>query len=307
MNCIFGIDVGGTEIKFGKFYGDVLVEKTSVKTDISNEGKNILPDIFKKVDEMLCGDKLVGIGIGIPGPVVDGVVILAQNVNWGRVEVRKIVLKRYPGIIVKVINDANAAAIGEKANGSAIKYKNFVFVTLGTGIGGGIVIDGNLLEGSTGAGGEIGHIKVDDNDERLCACGLYDCIERYSSATGIVITANELRKNRDTKLNEVEISSRSVFDLAKQNDKIANEVVDFTVEKLSIALANIANIINPEAFIIGGGVSKAGEFLLRKLEKRTNELSYPAAKGTKFELATLGNDAGIYGPSYEVRKEISGN
>lgn len=301
MNCIFGIDIGGTEIKIGKFYDDKLVLKTSIKTNTSENGKFILNDIFNKIDELLEEDHLVGIGVGVPGPVVNGVVLGAQNIGWGKVDAASIINERYPGISVKILNDANAAALGEMASGGARKYKSFVFMTIGTGIGGGIVINGQLVEGNNGSTGEIGHIRVGFENTRKCTCGLYDCIETYASATGIVRTANELKVDRKTKLNDVEITAKNIFDVAKLGDEVALEVVEIMVEKLSSAIAAIANTVNPEAIVIGGGVSKAGEFLLSRLEKRFKELAFYSVRNTEFALATLGNDAGIYGTSFQVR------
>jgi glucokinase len=302
MNCIFGIDIGGTEIKIGKFYGDKLEFKTSIKTDISDHGARIFSDIFKKIDELSTGEKIDGIGIGVPGPVVKGVVNGAQNLGWGLVEAEAIIKKRYPKAYCRVLNDANVAAIGEMAVGSARQYRNFVMVTLGTGIGGSIIINGEILEGITGAAGEIGHMQIEYGKKRKCNCGRYDCFEKYASATGLVITALELMKGRQTLLHEREVSSRNIFDLAKEGDAVCLEAVDSMVGKLALAFGNIAAVFNPEAIIIGGGVSKAGDFLLDKVEERFQEICFYPVKDTKFVLATLGNDAGIYGAAYAVRK-----
>ena len=301
MNCTFGIDIGGTEVKIGKFYDDRLVYKTSIKTNISNHGKNILNDIFDKIDELLADDHLLGIGIGVPGPVVNNFILGAQNLGWGEYDAKAEVLARYPDIKVAILNDANSAALGEMANGGAKKYHSFVFMTLGTGIGGGIVIDGKLIEGVSGSTGEIGHIRVGYDNQRQCTCGLYDCIEQYASATGIVKTAHELRKNHQTILNEVEVTAKTIFDLAKSGDEVAKRVVSLMVERLASAIAAIANTVNPEAIVIGGGVSKAGTFLLDKLQTRFKELAFYSVRNTEFALATLGNDAGIYGTNYRIR------
>ncbi|MDD4689300.1 MAG: ROK family protein, partial [Eubacteriales bacterium] len=189
MNCIFGIDVGGTEIKIGKFYHDQLVLKDKIKTDLSSDGKNIFPDLFRKIDELLGEDTMLGIGVGVPGPVVKGVVYGAQNLGWKVMEAEKIILGHYPNVVARVLNDANAAAIGEMSAGSARRFRDFIFVTIGTGIGGGVVINGELYEGNNGSTGEIGHLRVAEGNLRKCNCGLYDCCERYASATGLVLTA----------------------------------------------------------------------------------------------------------------------
>lgn len=307
MKCTFGIDIGGTEIKIGKFYEGNLVLKTSIKTNRNYNGINIFSDIHKKISELLDGDQLEGIGVGVPGPVVKGIVLGAKNLGWKDYNAKEELLKYFPGIEVAILNDANAAAVGEMVKGGARKYKSFLFVTIGTGIGGGIVVDEQLIEGDTGSAGEIGHIRVGFDNERLCSCGLYDCVEQYSSATGIVKTAKNFSIDQDTKLNEIEITAKDIFDFAKIGDVVSLRAVDNMIEKLATALAAITNTINPEAIVIGGGVSKAGDFLVNRLEKRFNELCFFSVKGTDFVLAELGNDAGIYGTNYMVRKMIDEN
>ncbi|MCK9471643.1 MAG: ROK family protein [Bacilli bacterium] len=307
MKCVFGIDIGGTDIKIGKFYNDELVLKTSIKTNRSDDGIHIFPDIFKKIDELLGDDILEGIGVGVPGPVLENSIVSSKNLGWDKINILEIIKNKYPNIAISLLNDANAAAVGEMIRGGAVGYHSFIFITLGTGIGGGIIIDDELIEGNTGSAGEIGHIRVGFNNERLCKCGLFDCVEQYSSATGIVHTANILRLNRETKLNEVEVTSKNIFDYAKLGDEVALEAVNSLVEKLSTALAAVTNTVNPEAIVVGGGVSKAGDFLIDRLEKRFNELCFFSVRGTKFALAKLGNDAGMYGTNYMVRKKLNAN
>lgn len=302
MKITFGVDIGGTEIKIGKFCDQQLLYKTAIKTNIIDQGKHILTDIFSKIDMLIGQDELIGIGIGVPGPVVDGVVLGAQNLGWGRIAASEIVQKHYPGIKVAILNDANAATLGEMASGGAKNYKNFVFMTIGTGIGGGIVINNQLVEGFTGSTGEIGHIRVAFHNERKCTCGLYDCLEQYASATGIVKTAIELLKQKSSLINGHDITAKNVFMFAKQKDEVCLEAVSMMVEKLASALAAIANTVNPEAFVIGGGVSEAGMFLLDKLEYRFKQLAFFSVRDTKFHLAKLGNDAGMFGTSYAVTK-----
>lgn len=305
MDCVFGIDIGGTDVKIGKFYENELVYKTTIKTNREDDGRHILNDIFKNIDELLEGDNLIGIGIGVPGPVLNNSIVSSKNLGWDKVDVLNIVKEKYPNVEVVILNDANAAAVGEMAKGGAVDYHSFLFITLGTGIGGGIIVDDELIEGDTGSAGEIGHIRVGFNNERLCKCGLYDCVEQYSSATGIVKTANNLRIGRETKLNEVEVTSKNIFDLAKIGDEVALEAVNNFIEKLATALAAVTNTVNPEAIVVGGGVSKAGDFLIKRLEKRFNELCFFSVRGTKFALAKLGNDAGMYGTNYMVRKKLN--
>lgn len=307
MKCIFGIDIGGTDIKIGKFYDNELVFKTTIRTDTSENGSNIFNEIFAKIDELTGLDELIGIGMGVPGPVLNKSIVSSKNLGWDKLNVLEIVKERYPNIAVAILNDANAAALGEMVKGGAVGYHSFLFITLGTGIGGGIIIDDEIVEGNTGSAGEIGHIRVGFNNERLCKCGLYDCVEQYSSATGIVKTANNLRIGRNTKLNEVEVTSKNIFDLAKIGDEVALEAVNNFIEKLATALAAVTNTVNPEVIVVGGGVSKAGMFLLDRLEKRFNELCFFSVRGTKFALAKLGNDAGMYGTNYMVRKLINEN
>ncbi|HHU56563.1 MAG TPA: ROK family protein [Acholeplasmataceae bacterium] len=308
MKCILGIDIGGTKIKIGKFIESELVEIVEMHTNTTNRGEHILDEVYAKVDELVGEDELIAIGIGVPGPVVDGVVLGAHNLGWGRKDIRAEVLKRYPNIKCTVLNDANAATLGEMAFGGGRGYKDFVFITLGTGIGGGIVINNELIEGSTGSCGEIGHIRVGFHNHRKCNCGLYDCVEQYASATGIVKTAKEFIIGRRTRLHDVEeLTSKTIFDIAKDGDYIANEIVNDMVEKFATALSQIANTINPQAFVIGGGVSKAGSFLLNKLEKRFNELAFFSVRGVNFELAKLGNKAGMYGNFYRVGLELNEN
>ena len=304
MDCVFGIDIGGTNIKIGKFYNDQIVAKTQIKTNTKDKGIYIFNDIADVIANMIGDDHLVGIGLGVPGPVVDGVVLGAQNLGWGRFNAEEELQKYYPNAVIRVLNDANAAAVGEWAYGGGSGFRSFIFMTLGTGIGGGLIIDNELIEGASGSTGEIGHIRVGFYNDRLCTCGLYDCIEQYASATGIVITANRLRVGRETILNEVEVTSKNVFDYAQTGDLVCLEVVNNMVEKLASALAAITNTINPEAIVIGGGVSKAGHFLLDRVEKRFRELAFFSVRETKFALAQIGNDAGMYGCSYEVRKKI---
>lgn len=304
MECVFGIDIGGTNIKIGKFHGDEMAESRQVKTDKGAAGANIIADVARAVREMQGDDVIAGIGVGVPGPVMDGVVLGAQNLGWKELNVIKEFEKYFPGVVIRVLNDANAAAVGEWAYGGGAGFSSFIFMTLGTGIGGGLIINNELVEGASGSTGEIGHIRVGYHNDRLCTCGLYDCIEQYASATGIVITANRLRVGRETILNEVEVTSKNVFDYAQLGDEVCLEVVNNMVEKLASALAAITNTVNPEAIVLGGGVSKAGQFLLDRVEKRFRELAFFSVRETKFALAKMGNAAGMYGCAYEVRKKI---
>jgi|SRR5690554_784929 len=304
MKCIIGVDIGGTRIKIGKFIDSKLVYKTDMLTNKTDNGKHVLGEVYEKLDEIIADDELIAIGVGVPGPVINGVVLGAHNIGWKEKNIKAEIMERFPNIKCTVINDANAATLGEMAYGGGQGYNDFVFITLGTGIGGGIVINNQLIEGSTGSCGEVGHIRVGFDDIRKCNCGLYDCVEQYASATGVVRTAEEFRINQNTILNEIPLTSKSIFDSAKAGDKVANKVVDNMVEKFATSLSQIANTINPEAFVIGGGVSKAGPFLINKLAKRFKELAFFSVRDVKFELAKLGNEAGIYGNMFRVTQEV---
>ncbi len=307
MKVIIGVDIGGTDIKFGKFSENKLLKKEKIKTNKSDDGTHIMDEVFKKIDELVGDDELIAVGIGIPGPVVNGVALGAHNLRWTKPrDIRLEVLTYYKHQIkCSVLNDANAATIGEMHFGGGKGYHDFVFITIGTGIGGGIIINNKLIEGSTGSCGEVGHLRVETGNHRRCNCGLYDCVEQYASATGIVKTAIEMRKGRETALNSLEVvTTKNVFDLAKAGDDVAMEVVYEMVDKLATALSQIATVINPQAFVIGGGVSEAGEFLIYYLRKRFKELAFYSVKDVEFELARLGNDAGIYGNEYYASLEI---
>ncbi|MBE5889274.1 MAG: ROK family glucokinase [Lachnospiraceae bacterium] len=300
----FGVDIGGTTIKMGFFETNGnLLDKWEIKTDTSNNGENILYDVAKAVDnklaqEAISKDEVQGIGIGVPGPVRgDGTVNRCVNLGWGVINVAE-KLSSLTGINVKVGNDANVAALGEMWQGGAKGCKDVVMVTLGTGVGGGIIVDGKIVAGFHGAGGEIGHITVNPDEIEACNCGKYGCLEQYTSATGIVRMAKrKLAKSSDeTTLRSLEnITAKDIFDAAKAGDELAKELVDELGEILGSTLSNMACVVNPEAIVIGGGVSKAGAILIDTIKEHFQENAFHACRETRFELATLGNDAGIYG------------
>ncbi len=300
----FGVDVGGTTIKMGFFETDgKLLDKWEIKTDTSDNGRNILSDIAQAVDNKLAQEcisksEVQGIGIGVPGPVrSDGVVNGCVNLGWGVVNVAE-TLGSLTGLAVKVGNDANVAALGEMWQGGARGSKDVVMVTLGTGVGGGIIVDGKIVAGFNGAGGEIGHITVNNDEIEPCNCGQYGCLEQYASATGIVRMAKrKLAKTNDESAlrSYTELTAKDIFDEAKAGDEVAVGLVDELGEILGGALSNLACVVNPEIIVIGGGVSKAGQILIDVIQKHYIETSFHACRNTRFELATLGNDAGIYG------------
>ena len=303
-NYGFGVDIGGTTIKMGFFEtSGKLLDKWEIKTDTSNGGENILSDVAKAIDNKLAQEAISkndvqGIGIGVPGPVCsNGVVNRCVNLGWGVLNVAE-QLGALTGLDVKVGNDANVAGLGEMWQGGGKGCKDVVMVTLGTGVGGGIIVDGKIVAGFNGAGGEIGHITVNKGEIEACNCGQYGCLEQYASATGIVRMANrKLAKSDDaTTLRNFEpLTAKDIFDEAKAGDEVAKELVDELGEILGSALSNLVVVVNPEVIVIGGGVSKAGAILIDAIQEHFKESVFHAARDTRFELATLGNDAGIYG------------
>ena len=300
----FGVDVGGTTCKIGFFEttGHML-NSWEIKTNTENKGAFILSDVAKSIDNKLAQegiskDDVQGIGIGVPGPVnSEGIVLRCVNLGWDVVNVAE-ELGNLTGLTIKVGNDANVAALGEMWQGGAQGAKDVIMVTLGTGVGGGIIVDGKVVAGFNGAGGEIGHITVNSDEIEACNCGQYGCLEQYTSATGIVrLAKRKLAKSTDqTTLRGIaELTAKDVFDAAKQGDGTALGLVDEVCEILGAALSNIACVVNPEIIVIGGGVSRAGQILLDSIQKHFVETSFMACRDTKFALAKLGNDAGMYG------------
>lgn len=300
----FGVDVGGTTIKMGFFEtSGVLLDKWEIKTNTENGGVEILSDIAKAIDNKLAQEGISkndvqGIGIGVPGPVnAEGVVNRCVNLGWGKVNVQE-ELGALTGLKVKAGNDANVAALGEMWQGGAKGSKDVIVVTLGTGVGGGVIIGGKMVAGYHGAGGEIGHITVNPDEIEACNCGQYGCLEQYTSATGIVRMAKrKLAKSEDATVlrNYENLTSKDIFDEAKAGDAVAKELVDELGNILGCTLSNMACVVNPEVIVIGGGVSKAGKILIDTIQEHFRENCFYALKETRFELASLGNDAGIYG------------
>ena len=299
----FGIDIGGTTVKCGLFSvkGDIL-DKWEITTRTENNGVNILPDVAAAIDAKIqekgiARDTIAGVGLGIPGPVnEDGAVICAVNLHWGYVELEK-ELEKLTGLTVKAGNDANVAALGEMWKGGGAGYHNVVMVTLGTGVGGGIIVNGKIVTGTHGAGGEIGHIHVEDDETLSCNCGNQGCLEQYASATGVVRLANRMLEATDkaSVLRNEEVTAKAVFDAVKAGDELAMEVAEKFGKYLGTALAVIAGVVDPEVFVIGGGVSKAGKILLDYVEKYYKKYVFQGSRDCAFALAELGNDAGICG------------
>ena len=279
-----------------------IVDKWEIKTRTENQGEAVLPDIAEalkeKLEEKKIGrDEVEGIGVGVPAPVnTEGVVQNTANLGWGYKEVKR-EMEELSGMRAEIGNDANVAALGEMWLGAGKGRKNIVMVTLGTGVGGGIIIDGKPLVGAHGAGGEIGHLCVNYEETDHCGCGNTGCLEQYASATGITRLANIRLAKDDAKsvLREQEVSAKTVFDAVKAGDAVAKEIAEEFGKYLGHAMANLAAVADPSAIVIGGGVSKAGEVLIEYVEKNFKERTFFANKDTEFVLATLGNDAGICG------------
>ncbi len=298
-----GVDVGGTTVKLGVLDTDGnLFNKWEIVTRKEENGSHILPDIAASINEKLkefniAKEDVTGIGIGVPGPIDDnGVVHVAVNLGWGEFNVNE-TLTKLTGIPAKAGNDANVAALGEMWKGGGAGLNNIVMVTLGTGVGGGIIINGKILAGVTGAGGEIGHIHINDDEEKACGCGNHGCLEQYASATGVSNIAKKLLKqyNGKTVLTEADTSAKAVFDGVKAGDALCIDIAKEFGFYLGKGLAIVASTVNPEAFVVGGGVSKAGEVIFDYIKPSFGKYVFKSAGNAKFLLATLGNDAGMYG------------
>lgn len=300
---VFGVDIGGTTVKLGFF--DVegnLLDKWEIPTRTLDNGSYILPDIAKSIQEKMeekqvDASEVAGVGVGAPGPIdSEGVVHKAVNLGWDTFSIKD-TLEDILHVPVKAGNDANVAALGEMWKGGGQGSRNLIVVTLGTGVGGGIIVEGRVLTGAIGAGGEIGHIHVEDVEDECCGCGNKGCLEQYASATGITRLA--VRKlaasDKESMLREGEVSAKTVFDAVKQKDALAIEVAEEFGKYLGDGLSVIAGVVNPETIVIGGGVSKAGEVLMDYIKPHFIKNVFHANRNVKFALATLGNDAGIYG------------
>ena len=304
MRYGFGIDVGGTSVKLGLFdeTGELL-KKWEIPTDLRDSGSHILPQIAESIAACarefgLSAAQLLGVGIGVPGPVADdGTVNRCVNLGWGVFNLHE-ALSRLTGLPVKAGNDANVAALGEYWRGGGAGCSSMVLATLGTGVGGGIILGGRILGGAHGVGGEIGHIVLNKDETEPCGCGKYGCAEQYASATGIVRTARRQLAASDTPsaLRGIEqLTCKDIFDCAAQGDELAQQVLEFTYDCLGEFLADVCCVCDPELIVIGGGVSKAGQVLLDGIARHFPRYMFHACKDTRFALAKLGNDAGIYG------------
>ena len=307
---LIGVDLGGTTIKFAILTAEgEIQQKWSIRTNILDEGSHIVPDIIDSINHhidlyKMSRDQFIGIGMGTPGTVnrEKGTVIGAYNLNWKTLQPVKEQIEKGTGLKFAIDNDANCAGLGERWKGAGNDGDDVAFITLGTGVGGGLIANRHLIHGVNGAGGEVGHMIVQP-DGYQCTCGNHGCLEQYASATGVVHLAQDLAEEYegDSKLkamidNGDEITSKIVFDLAKEHDYLANRVVDKVTYYLGLASANISNTLNPEYMVIGGGVSAAGDFLLERVQKNFEKFAFPTVRNsTKLKLAELGNDAGVIG------------
>lgn len=302
-NVRVGVDLGGTTVKLGLFREETLMAKWEIPTRKENHGAGILSDIKDSIEEKLAEhniskEEILGVGIGVPGPVdAEGVVHECVNLGWGTFNVEK-ELEALLNLPVKAGNDANVAALGEQWQGGGKGCRSMVMITLGTGVGGGIILEGKILAGTNGAAGEIGHMPVVYDEPDCCNCGKKGCLEQVASATGIVKTAKRLVEcstEASTLRGKEKFTAKDVFDEAKNGDALAVQAVEKLGEYLGIATAHVACVTDPEVFVIGGGVSKAGEVLISTIEKYYKEKAFKGSRGAQFKLAMLGNDAGIYG------------
>lgn len=303
-NYIFGIDIGGTSIKCGLFTSEgELLDKWEIPTNRENHGANVPADIANAIKEKMAEkfiekENVLGVGMGIPGPVLDdGTVLQCPNLGWGRMNVAQ-TMNDLTGLKIKAGNDANVAALGEMWKGGGRGYDTMVMITLGTGVGGGIILDGNILCGTNGAAAEIGHMIVNPVEEDICGCGGHGHLEQYASATGIVRMAKKAIAAgcKETSLTSFEnLTAKDIFDEAKKGDAVALDLVDTLGNYLALALSHVSASVDPQAYVIGGGVSRAGAILIDAIEKHYNNNIMKALQGKEFRLAELGNDAGIYG------------
>ncbi len=304
MRYGFGVDLGGTTVKIAYFdESGAMLHKWEIPTVTANEGTQILPDIAAAVNGYLAQigeskENIIGIGIGVPGPVDGkGVVNKCINLGWGVFNIQD-ALSELTGLPVRAGNDANMAALGESWKGGGQGCDNMVLATLGTGVGGGIIVDGKPVSGVHGAAGEIGHLVLEPHETEKCGCGKRGCVEQYCSATGIVRLAKKyLSQNAaDSPLRSIEnLTCKDVFDAGKAGDSAALAILEQVYDYMGQFLANVCCTVDPEIVVLGGGVSKAGQPLLDGAKRYFDGYIFHASKGIRFALASLGNDAGAYG------------
>ena len=304
MRYGFGVDIGGTTVKIAWFEetGKMLKE-WEIPTVRENDGVRILPDVAAALNGFLQEngvdkEQVIGIGVGVPGPVNSkSIVNRCVNLGWGIVDIAS-ELTALTGLPVKAGNDANVAALGEYWQGSGKEFDSMVMATLGTGVGGGIVVEGHMLHGAHGCGGELGHIVLNRDETEVCGCGKKGCVEQYCSATGLVRIAKQhlAKDERDSALRQKDaLEARDVFDAGKQGDAVANEILEQYYDYLGEFLADVCATVDPEVIVLGGGVCKAGQVLLDGIARHFKKYAFHATTGVKFTVAQLGNSAGTCG------------
>lgn len=302
----YGVDIGGTTVKIGFFETTgKLVDTWEIPTRTENDGELILPDIAESIKEnnekkSITTDDIEGIGMGVPGPVKDdGTVLKCVNLGWGVFNVEKALSVICGGVKVKVGNDANVAALGEMWQGGGKGYEDVVMITLGTGVGGGIIRGGKIVAGTNGAAGEIGHMPMIDDESECCGCGKKGCLEQYASANGLVNVAEKYIAAHRTVETELDLNAgftaKDVCDAAKAGDKAGLAAVEESMRLLGKAMASVSCVIDPQVFVVGGGLSKAGNIIIDTASKYYKEYAFHASRETEIKLATLGNAAGMYG------------
>ncbi len=322
---VVGIDIGGTNTVFGivDARGQV-VASDSIKTlkhgsDVNAFIAELHDEIVRLLNANDAVDKIQGIGIGAPnGNYYTGEVIKTPNLPWGdRVPLAELVSTAFGGLPVAVTNDANAAAIGEMTYGAARGMKDFIMITLGTGVGSGIVVNGQLVYGHDGFAGELGHTIIKRNNGRMCGCGRSGCLEAYASATGVARTAREFLeiRNEPSTLRNLpidEITSKDVYDAAMAGDKLSKEIFEFTGNLLGEAFADFIAFSSPQAIILFGGLSKSGDLLLDPIKRSLDKNILEQFRGkTKIILSELKeSDAAVLGASalgWEAKYHAPGN
>ncbi len=302
----FGVDLGGTTVKIGLFQNDgILVEKWEIPTDTTDGGENILPDIAWSLKEQMerigvSSEDVAGLGIGVPGPVDEETVVhRCVNLGWGVFSIRERMNGFLPEIPqVMAGNDANLAALGELWQGGGKGYKSAVLITLGTGVGGGVVLGGRVVAGCNGGAGEVGHMTVNVHETEQCTCGKYGCLEQYASANGIVRLARRIlaKSEKPSALRTMErFASKEICDLARDGEYMSKMILDCWGSYMGRAMSYVSCTIDPDVFILGGGMSRAGDVVIDAILRYYQGFAFHVSQGTGVVLAQLGNDAGIYG------------
>lgn len=289
----FGIDVGGTTVKLGLVSqdGELLEKREFPSIRDPDAMMDHIADHMNQVMEHFPDCACVGAGVGVPGPVMEESIVRGcANLGWGDVNVAR-GLGHRTSLPIRVSNDANLAAMGEMWRGGGQGCKNLVLLTVGTGIGGGIICDGHILSGSMGGGGEVGHIPTSFHPEWRCSCGNYGCLELTASARGIIQAARQFSPFKD----QAATTAKDVFDAAQEGNETARQIIHQAGSALGEAAAVLACVLNPELFLIGGGVSAAGHALLDPIENTFREKVFPPCGQARFDKAQLGNNAGIFG------------